>query len=338
MRSPFHWTSTGGTAFLALAFWSCAVFVGPVDELSPQVGPDTRLLVFAPHPDDEALGAAGLIQRVKAAGGSVDVVLMTSGDAFSEGVEAAADTIHPTRRDFRTYGKLREAETLAAMQLVGIDRDHITFLGFPDDGLCLIASKYLSSKRAFASPYTGRAQPPVSEQVIPNVTYRGEDVRREVEAILMARRPTLIVLPHPEDRHPEHCATSIFVREALAAVASQHPVAPRLLNYLVHYDQWPNLDEVPASGLRPPPAFPSGEGEWRSLTLTNAEAALKRRMIAAYPSQMEVMSRFLRAFGRPNELFVEGPVASPPECWCDGTHVATETPPERYRHRPAERR
>ena len=72
--------------------------------------------------------------------------------------------------------------------------------------------------------------------------------------------------------------------------------------------------------------------------MTKAEAALKQRVIAAYPSQMAVMGRFLTAFARPDELFLEGAVMSPPECWCDGTHVATEAPPGRYRHVPAARR
>ena len=41
---------------------------------------DTRLLVFAPHPDDEVLAAGGLIQQVREAGGIVHVVYVTSGD------------------------------------------------------------------------------------------------------------------------------------------------------------------------------------------------------------------------------------------------------------------
>src|SRR5262249_9672320 len=79
---------------LGIGLLVCVIVAEPfaadeVPELNLNVGPTTRLLVLAPHPDDEALGAAGLIQRVVGAGGSVRVVLMTSGDAFPEGVEAA---------------------------------------------------------------------------------------------------------------------------------------------------------------------------------------------------------------------------------------------------------
>src|SRR5512143_3590489 len=45
-----------------------------------QVPSHLRLMVFAPHPDDETLGAGGLIQRVLATGGKVRVVFVTNGD------------------------------------------------------------------------------------------------------------------------------------------------------------------------------------------------------------------------------------------------------------------
>src|SRR5258707_13461996 len=47
---------------------------------------DTRLLIFAPHPDDEVLAAGGFIQRVRDAGGTVRVVYITSGDAYTDSV------------------------------------------------------------------------------------------------------------------------------------------------------------------------------------------------------------------------------------------------------------
>jgi LmbE family N-acetylglucosaminyl deacetylase len=269
----------------------------------------------------------------------VRVVLSTSGDAFPEGVELTLHVRRPEPRDFRDYGSLRERETITAMQVLGVHRAHLLFLGFPDGGMCLIASKYLSAKsRAFESPYTDRVEPPASEQVIRGVTYRGTDIRREIEALVLAYQPTLIALPHPEDRHPDHCATSLFTREALDVLAKkEHRRLPRVLYYLIHYDQWPNLDSDPASPFLPPSSFPTSEGSWRMLTLTPDEAALKRRAMNAYATQHLVIGNFLNAFTRPNELFLEGAVTSPPECWCDATHVATEVPPGKYRHPPSRR-
>src|SRR5437879_3710854 len=50
-------------------------------EALPPIDAGTSLLVVAPHPDDETLCCAGVIQRVLRSGGRASVVWMTSGDA-----------------------------------------------------------------------------------------------------------------------------------------------------------------------------------------------------------------------------------------------------------------
>jgi LmbE family N-acetylglucosaminyl deacetylase len=307
-----------------------------INELAVALDRTTRLLVVAPHPDDEALGAGGLMQRVRAVGGTVRVVLLTSGDGFPEGVEAVDGIAHPRPSDYRGYGMMRERETRAALSILGVPANDVAFLGFPDEGLCRLASTYLFDKRrAFESPYTNRESPPATEQMVRGVKYRGVDLRRELERIVEAFRPTLIAVPHPEDEHPDHCSTHIFVREALGVVPMQAQRRVHVLHYLVHFGQWP-LTAMSGAGatLNPPDGFPRNEGRWASLTLTTAEASRKNRALRAYSTQMQVIGRFLVAFARTNELFLEGEPASVPECWCDGENVATEADPSRYRHRP----
>ena len=69
-----------------------------VEAVEPLISHNTRLMVFSPHPDDESLGAGGLIQRVLAAGGKVRVVFMTNGDGFPEGVGKGASYRRPHRK------------------------------------------------------------------------------------------------------------------------------------------------------------------------------------------------------------------------------------------------
>jgi len=103
----------------------------------------------------------------------------------------------------------------------------------------------------------------------------------------------------------------------------------------VHFRQWPLVGENAATSvLLPPRDFPPGEGQWSSLTLTADEIGAKRVALLLYHSQMLVIGRLMLAFGRSNELYLEGEPASLPECWCNGTNVATEAPPSRYRHAP----
>ena len=339
MRQPCYRLYMRRACLLALCLAAALSAAEPATTptLDVRITNTTRLLVLSPHPDDEVLGAGGLIRRVMKAGGAVRVVVLTSGDAFAEGVETFDSIKNPTAGDYRNYDTLREHESADALAALGVDRAAIAFLGFPDDGLCRLAERYVSARRAFESPYTDRVRPPQTEQIIRGVRYRGIDLRREIERIMTAFAPTLIVLPHPEDEHPDHCSTHIFGRDAVEALA-RRGVAPRarVLHMLIHYGQWPlSADAGTGSELRPPEGFPPREGRWFSLPLTEDEAALKKKALLAYPSQMLVIGRFMLAFGRSNELFIEGEPSAMPECWCaDGENVA---PGGRERRRPPHR-
>src|ERR1700704_4021556 len=86
---------------------------------------NTRLMVFSPHPDDETLGAGGLIQRVLSIGGAVKVVFMTSGDGYPEGVEMEERIAHPTAQDFREYGLERQQEAVHVLETLGLQEKDI---------------------------------------------------------------------------------------------------------------------------------------------------------------------------------------------------------------------
>lgn len=264
------------------------------------------------------------------------MLLMTSGDAFPAALERADGIVQPKWSDYRMFGQQRERETAAALATLGLGPEQITFLGYPDEGLCHLASTYLFDKtRAFQSPYSDRESPPPTEQLIRGARYRGVDVRREIEQVITSFMPTLIVLPDIDDNHPDHCSTQIFVHEALEAVPGTLARRVRTLHYLVHYEGWPlTADAGAGSGsmLRPPSDFPVSDGRWVSLALTREEAAGKKRALRAYTTQMQVLGPFMAAFGRDNELFVEGEPASRAQCWCDDENVAiASSPPKAHR-------
>src|SRR5436190_18459889 len=145
----------------------------------------TRLLVVAPHPDDETLGAGGLIQRVHENGGVVKVLYLTDGEGYPEGVQVEDHVESPSATDYRGYGKRRRHEALAALRTLGLDTSAATFLRFPDGGLCQLMHRYWSEKRAaYRSPYTRLDRPPKSEMVVPDSEYRGEDLTQEIAQII----------------------------------------------------------------------------------------------------------------------------------------------------------
>lgn len=264
----------------------------------------TRLLVVAPHPDDETLSAGGLMQRVRAAGGEVSVVYLTNGDGYPEGVRFEDRIGSPTARDFRGYGGKRTEEAVAALASLGVARKQATFLGFPDGGLSQLMRRYWSDRRsAFRSPYTRRDRPPKSEMLIPHTEYRGEDLSQELASLIGARRPTLILVPRKEDQHPDHCAAWFFVKDALADVERVHPgYTPDLVNFIVHWNEWP-FDDDESKALTPPPGLLGGASGWISVPLTVRQQRAKRDALRLYRTQMHVMDWFLDGFARSNEMF-----------------------------------
>jgi LmbE family N-acetylglucosaminyl deacetylase len=318
------------TALVAQAALAAALAQSPsVPPLAIAISRSTRLLVIAPHPDDGVLGAAGLIRRVVSRGGRVRVVWATSGDGFPKGVASAEGIPFGTRltsRDYQSYGTIREHEARAALAALGVRAASLTFLGFPDDGLCQLASTSLAiDAPPFTSPYTSRASPPLTEQIIRGVQYRGLDLRREFEHVIADFRPTLIVAPHPSDEHPDHCSTHVFLRGAIDELAGQGWTRPHVLHYLIHYRGWPPSEDADGSDRTPLDGFPPAASRWVRVALTPDELGAKRAALLAFHSQLLVIERFVLAFARSNELFLEGEPASLPKCWCNGENVATET-------------
>jgi len=263
-------------------------------------------MIFSPHPDDESLGAAGLIQRVLQGGGRVKVVFMTSGEGFPEGVEQEDHISHPTAKDYRKYGYERRGEALMADTRLGLKEGEVTFLGFPDGGLSSLLLQYCAGPQAYRSHFTQENCPPALEIIIPHTIYTGADLTREIEREIADFRPDVVATTPGQDEHPDHSATYFFVKEALTQLRKKHPnLKPRVLTFLVHFGQWPiGQGAGTGSRLHPPEGFPDKGIQWVSLALTPEEVATKRQAILEYHTQMLVMGRYLLSFARSNELFI----------------------------------
>ncbi len=269
------------------------------------ISKDTRLMVFSPHPDDESLGAAGLIQRVLETGGSVKVVFMTNGDGFPEAVEMGGHISNPTAKDFREYGEDRMYESLKALATLGMKESDVIFLRFPDGGLTALRSKPHGKPEPYTSPTTRENRPSALSVIDPQAGYTGQGLQLEIERVLSDFRPNMLATTGPEDTHPDHASTHYFVKQAWKHLNKEHPeFKPAWLIYLVHYGQWPMTQGAGTRAkLNPPDDYPHKE-KWISLPLTPEEAAAKRKALLEYQTQMIVMGRYLLSFARSNELFI----------------------------------
>ncbi len=167
----------------------------------PGFTPSDRVLVVAPHPDDESIATGGLLQVARAAGAACRVLLVTDGDnnPWPQRWQEKRWRIGPDER--ARWGARRRTEALAALQLLGVGPDDVRCLGLPDLGL----TDALMSGRP------------------------------DVVALLLAQieefEPTRLIVPAVEDRHPDHNALHVLFRLALLRYSGP---APQLYAFEVH--------------------------------------------------------------------------------------------------------
>ena len=108
------------------------------------------LLVFAPHPDDEVIGCAGVIQRSLASGKSVRIVFSTNGDGYPKAASVLLGK--PEREltpdDYARLGETRKREAIAAAEVLGLDAPNLLFLGYPDGSMARTPARSSASWRS----------------------------------------------------------------------------------------------------------------------------------------------------------------------------------------------
>ncbi len=137
-----------------------------------ELPPARRVLVLAPHPDDESIGCGGTLAKYAASGASLCVAVLTDG---SQGDRELRRMAHGSAARVAAEQRLvetRQREAQAAGRILGVG--DMVFLGAPDGRL------------------------------------RGRDpgLLRRLMAIVAAFRPDLLLLPFFGDRHADHVAAN----------------------------------------------------------------------------------------------------------------------------------
>jgi LmbE family N-acetylglucosaminyl deacetylase len=259
-----------------------------------------RVVVVAPHIDDEALAAAGYAADALARGAEVYVVYLTAGDCNRFAAALLDHTVRPRGPSFLREGEARIREGKAAMARLGLPADHVFFLGYPDQGLRAMRDNPGS---VIPSRGTGRTAVPYSQALSPGAFYTLSNLEGDLSRVMAIARPTTVIAPVPFDRHPDHAATGLIVRDQVARLKPE----PRLLGYLVHSGHFPRpLAYAPGLYLKPPARF--ADEEWKVYPLSTDGERHKAQILAVYKSQKKdpYLWLLLDAFVRKNELYVEG--------------------------------
>jgi LmbE family N-acetylglucosaminyl deacetylase len=265
-----------------------------------------RVLVVSPHPDDETLGAGGLIQTALAEGARVKVLVITNGDGQVYQPLTFERRIKTGLRDFVGYGEHRQVETLDALKELGISAEDVLFLGYPDRSLLSLWLGNWEYDCPIQAIFTRVSNNPYKNSYNPLSRYCGSDLLLDIQSIIEEYLPDLIVSPHPNDDHPDHRAAANFTRLALALVQSENlDYRASVIGYLIHYGHFPQpRGSYLARPLLPPPPLSGEHNQWFRLDLSEPTLQQKVEAIKKYPTQIRLLGRFLPSFARPNEIFM----------------------------------
>jgi LmbE family N-acetylglucosaminyl deacetylase len=152
-----------------------------------------RVLVIAPHPDDDAIACGGLLQRAK----SARVIYVTDGERNPWPQRAHFRKLFLDDEDRARWGAIRRDEAHCSLSLLGVRCTRS--LGFPDQSLMARA------RRGDMAPR--------------------EALMREIRDFA----PTLIVSPSSFDAHYDHRAIAWYVHAADAPIVTYviHGCGPR---------------------------------------------------------------------------------------------------------------
>lgn len=288
--------------FLLLQGVSCAQGVSSDVSFSDiQLTSDDRVLILAPHPDDEVLGCGGIIQKALAKQLPIKVVFFTYGDnnEWSFLVYRKHPVLFP--KSVRSMGLIRHDEALEAGKVLGLLPEQLVFLGYPDFGTLNIWYNHWDNSFPFKSMLTKVRAVPYQNAFRPGALYKGEEILQDLTGILREFRPSKIFLSHPADHNVDHRALYLFTNVALWNLGMEPAV--KLYPFLVHYKFWPQpRGHHPQEKLSPPDLYEK-EISWGISQLNADEVMLKENALKKHHSQFETAASYLEAFIRTNELF-----------------------------------
>jgi LmbE family N-acetylglucosaminyl deacetylase len=295
--------------------WRSALRVGAtacgVLALAAQTA-QAQVLIMAPHPDDEALMASGIVSQARQRGQTVKVVVATNGDC-----------------EVPTIGPVREQESVAAMGVLGLAPEDVIFLGYPDCGLYQLYYNYPTAQsqytsmagftRTYASEGLGRMD---YHRYLSGASapYNGFWVIEDLKTLFRTYKPQDVYVTSAYDDHPDHYVLNYFVGEALLSlIRSDATFQPTLHDAIVHAPcelcdptyVWPMPTFTPTAPFPMPPALGTTPLGWSdvesvpvpaALRVTNAATNLKYQAIARYASQGGP-GPWLESFVKSNEIF-----------------------------------
>ncbi len=272
----------------------------------PSFRSDDRIMILAPHPDDEIIGVGGIIQEIRDRNLPVKVVYITNGDnneaflvegSWKDFFNLNTYTYNPN--EYLDLGIKRWKEAIEGMSILGLSKNDLIFLGYPDSILEKMLSQNYS--KVIAAPGTRFSYSPYDFSYKKNREYKGENLEEDLLEIISQFKPTVIFTTHLRDFHRDHRATTLFLEKTLQQLKSR----PHVYYYLVHFKDFPRPYGLHTNDHLYPPKKLFSQAGWVSYSLNDDQKNKKEKAIQKYISQLVLpaINKLLFSFIRKNEIF-----------------------------------
>ncbi len=253
-----------------------------------------KILLIAPHQDDEILAAGGLLQKCIKKGDHITILFATNGDYRGKKI-----------------AHKRYYESKDALGYLGIPEEAIFYLGYGDTGMNYSHSflrKMLFSEddRLLTSHVSSMTYHPSGRKTVHAIKSGVESsltkktFLEDLEWFIEHHFPDIIIVSDSLDMHGDHSSiidllqkTNIFYK------------IPLCLTYIIHGGDdlsWPQRNSITFAC---PPSIPLEKWEKRfSIPLTMQEQICKHNAIALFTTQLkEDDNNFLLSFSKQEEFF-----------------------------------
>src|SRR5664280_2860912 len=216
----------------------------PKNPHGPNITSSNRVLIFAPHPDDETIATAGVIRYCLENNIPVYVVVVTDGGSGELGVT-------------------RYHESLNATEILGLPDSNITFFEYTQGVDSLFNENW-------DKPINVNGNHTSNFAYQQNAPYTGVSLEKNMETVISDFKPTIIIYPDPNDSNPDHWGTSSFVEYA----TNNLNYTGQMYTYLIHVSSaWPFPRGYFPQTYILPPSFLSKQNNWTvSVSYTHLRA------------------------------------------------------------------
>lgn len=191
-----------------------------------------KVMVIVPHEDDDLLISGQVLPSMYKNGADVRVVFATNGDK-------------------RVSAYTRQSEACNALEKLGIPREKVIFLGYPDGTQLYIGKKAFSFSSGWDHTYAGKGFKDYHfDRFGTHAKYTAENMVDDIESVVLEYRPDYI-LAIDFDTHTDHRGVSISFEKAMERILKKEGgYTPKVLKCFGYSLAWKSKPDFYALNIK----------------------------------------------------------------------------------------